>query len=281
MSAINNQLRPNSLQRLGFAVSLLVIASTVNPSFADDGGISFGGSPHLLNGHKSVSMRAENIRIDVHDQIINVDCKFVFHNDGPTCTVRMGFPDEGLGAAEPYQGFPVPTGPKLKATFKSYVSYVGGKRVPTSVVPTNDRALYWHAKTVTFPAHKDCIVRDVYTLPPGAQVTSGNGMYKQTSYILHTGASWHGPIRNAEIAVNFAPDSLIEPIKLVALKSLSQQDLARVSWSELPKGALVYDCDIPPKVSGQTLNFSRSNFKPTKLDDIRLFYAFRMLTNKN
>ncbi len=115
----------------------ITAAANPSPSSADDGGISFGGSPHLLKGHKSVSMRTEQIRIDVHEKIINVDCKFVFHNDGPACTVRMGFPDEGLGAAEPYQGFPVPTGAKLKATFESYVSYVDGKKLARhSFLPT-------------------------------------------------------------------------------------------------------------------------------------------------
>lgn len=77
---------------------------------ADDGGISFGGSPHLLRGHNSVSMTSEKVSIAVHKNLIKVDCSFVFHNGGPTCVVRMGFPDQGLGAAEPYQGEAVPSG---------------------------------------------------------------------------------------------------------------------------------------------------------------------------
>src|SRR5271168_2104093 len=93
------------------SLGMLVAASAIVAPLAraDDGGISFGGNPHLMNGHATVAMKDEVVKMDVHDKVIKVDCKFLFHNSGPTCTVRMGFPDQGLGAAEPYQGDPVPT----------------------------------------------------------------------------------------------------------------------------------------------------------------------------
>ncbi len=265
------------------AVSLISILSLValeqQAVFADDGGISFGGSPHLLKSHATVSMKSEVIKIDVHDKKIAVDCYFVFHNDGPACTVRMGFPDQGLGAAEPYQGEEVPKGPGLHATFLTYDSYVDGKKVPTTLLPTNDRSLYWHAKTVRFKAQGDTIIRDVYTLPPGAQVTSGNGMYMQTYYVLHTGASWHGPIEKAEISVKFAPDAVAVPIRVQSLKALPGHDLAHLDWTKLPKGTVVYEGLTEAKQDGQTLKFVRTNFRPTVKDDIHLYYAYRQLTN--
>jgi hypothetical protein len=250
-----------------------------NKVAADDGGISFGGSPHLLNGHPSVAMVREAVHIDVHKEVITVDCNFVFHNSGPVCTVRMGFPDEGLGAAEPYQGDPVPTGPDLKATFLSYDSYVDGKKVPTKLVPTNDRTLYWHTKNVTFKPNSDCIIRDVYTLKPGGQVTSGNGLYQQTSYVLHTGASWHGPIGKADITIKFEPDTESVPIKLQALSALHEHDLSRLDWAKLPAGTVVYEGPCAAKAQGQTMSFTKTNFTPTKKDDIRVYYAYRSLTN--
>jgi hypothetical protein len=70
-------------------------------SFANDGGIAFGGSPGLLNGHPSVSMSSELIRIEVSKLELKADCTFVFVNHGPACEVRMGFPDQGLGALDP------------------------------------------------------------------------------------------------------------------------------------------------------------------------------------
>jgi hypothetical protein len=264
------------------AISLLFAALLVfvaPAAVADDGGISFGGSPHLLKGHATVAMKDEVVKMDIQEKVIKVDCKFLFHNSGPACTVRMGFPDEGLGAAEPYQGDPVPTGPGLKATFLTYESWVDGKKVPTKLVPTNDRSLYWHTKTVTFKANSDCVIRDLYTLPPGAQVTSENGMYQQTYYVLHTGASWHGPIGRAEIIVNFAPGVVHAPIQLKAMNSLSDKSLEHLKWSELPEGTVIYEGPCAPKLDANNLRFVRANFLPTKSDDIHLYYAYRKLTN--
>ena len=263
------------------AVAVTFFLTLSQASQADDGGISFGGSPHLLKSHKSVSMESEVVNIDIHDKLITVDCLFVFHNQGPACTVRMGFPDHGEGASEPYQGDPVPTGPQLHATFKTYKSYVDGKLVPTKVVPTSDRSLYWHTKTVTFKANSDCIIRDIYTLPPGQQVTDENGMYTQTYYVLQTGSSWHGPIKRAEIVVKFEPDSLLAAIQLKELSSLAEHDVKRLKWSKLPAGALLYEGLCQPDLKGNTLRFVRTNFKPGSKDDVHLYYAYRKLTNMN
>jgi hypothetical protein len=258
---------------------IALFAFAAQPAFADDGGISFGGSPHLMKGHATVAMKDEVVKMDVQEKVIKVDCKFLFHNSGPACTVRMGFPDQGLGAAEPYQGDPVPIGPGLKATFLTYDSWVDGKKVSTKLVPTNDRSLYWHTKTVTFKANSDCVIRDVYTLPPGAQMTSENGSYQQTYYVLHTGASWHGPIGRAEIIITFAPQVVSTPIQLKALNSLPDKDLQHLKWSELPKGTIIYEGSCTPKLDGNSLHFVRASFRPTKSDDIHLYYGFHMTTN--
>lgn len=255
------------------------LAIIVQAARADDGGISFGGSPHLLKGHATVAMKSEVVKMDVHDKVIKVDCRFLFHNSGPACTVRMGFPDEGTGAAEPYQGFPVPRGPNLRATFLSYESWVNGKKVATKLIPTNDRSLYWHTKVVTFKANSDSVIRDVYTLPPGAQATSENGLYWQTGYVMHTGASWHGPIERAEIIVNMGPDVVKAPIQLKALNSLPEKKIEHLKWSTLPEGTVIYDGLCCPKVDGNTLRFVRTNFRPTTNDDIHLCYGYHPLTN--
>ncbi len=259
-------------------MSLTLAIAFAGSARCDDGGISFGGNPHLLKGHPSIAMQSEVVNMVIGKELIKVDCKFVFHNSGPACVVRMGFPDEGQGAEEPYQGDPVPTGPGLKATFLSYDSYVDGKKVATKLVPTNDRTLYWHTKNVSFPAKSDRIIRDVYTLKPGGQVTSENGLYQQTYYVLHTGASWRGPIGKAEIVVNFAPDVQTVPIKLRALSSFSG-DLPHLKWSQLPAGTIVYEGLSEPKVQDRQLRFVKDNFKPTKKDDVHLYYAYRQLTN--
>jgi len=262
------------------AMGGLLLACIASASRADDGGISFGGSPHLLKGHASVAMKNEVVTMDVGKEKIKVDCKFLFHNSGPDSTVRVGFPDQGEGSMEPYQGEDVrPKGKDLKATFLTYDSWVDGKKVQTELVPTDDRTLFWHAKTVNFKANKDCAIRDVYTLMPGAQVTNENGMYQQTSYVLHTGASWHGPIGRAEIIVNFDPAVIGGPIKLKAYSSLPVKKFYELKWSTLPAGTVIYDGPCAPKLEGNTLRFVVNNLKPTKKDDVHLYYAYRKLAN--
>lgn len=259
------------------SLTVALAIALANPAAkADDGGISFGGSPSLLKGHKTVSMKSEVIKMEIHKESIKVDCLFVFHNDGPACTVRMGFPDQGVGAQEPYQGEPLPS-KNLKATFTSYESYVDGKKVPTTLVPTDDRTIFWHTKTVTFKAKKDCIIRDVYTLPPGEQVTTDEGSYYQTYYILHTASSWKGPIGNAKIEVTFAPDSVKPPLVLKNRRELKDQDLDHVAWPKQPKGVIFYEATSVPKVNAATIIFDKSNFRPTEKDDIHLFYGYRKL----
>jgi hypothetical protein len=147
------------------------------------------------------------------------------------------------------------------------------------LVPTNDRSLYWHTKTVTFKGKSDCLIRDVYTLKPGAQVTSENGLYQQTSYVLHTGASWHGPIGKAEITFKFEPSAVSVPIKVKGLNELPAPDLLHLKWSELPAGTVVWEGCCEPKVQGQTMQFLKTNFIPTTKDDIRVYYAYKKLTN--
>jgi hypothetical protein len=261
---------------LTLLTSLCAASFSTSTALADDGGISFGGNPTLLTGHKSVSMKSEVIKMEIHKESIKVDCLFVFHNDGPDATVRMGFPDRGEGAQIPYEGEPLPT-KNLKATFTSYDSWVDGKKVPTKLIPTDDRSIFWHTKTVNFKANKDCVIRDVYTLPPGQQVTTDNGMYYQTYYILHTAASWKGAIGDAKIEVTFAPDSVKPPLVLKDRKQLKDQDLDHVGWPKQPAGVVFYEAPCVPTVKGSTITFVKSNLRPTKKDDIHLFYGYRTL----
>jgi hypothetical protein len=243
---------------LNAAKLVALLLPLVSPfAHADDGGISFGGSPHLLEGHATIALKDEVVKMDVSEKTIKVDCKFLFHNDGPACTVRV----------DP------------KATFITYESWVDGKKVNTEVVATNDRSLYWHTKTVTFKANSDCIIRDLYTLPPGAQVTNENGGYQQTYYVLHTGASWHGPIGRAEIIVNFAPGLVAKPMQVKALSSVTKLRPSELKWSTLPQRVVLYEGLSQPKVEANTLRFVRTNFKPTKQDDVHLYYGYKQLTN--
>lgn len=134
------------------SVLLLMLAGPIglDPARADDGGVSFGGSPRLLSGHKTASMQSEVIRMNVGAQNVRVDCQFVFQNAGPACTVRMGFFDEGRGSEDPDQEMD-PAHPKPPhGTFTSYASFVDGARVRTQTVRAEKEGDFWHVKTVRF-----------------------------------------------------------------------------------------------------------------------------------
>ncbi len=55
---------PNTL--IGICLSLATAAS------ANDGGIAYGGSPRLLNGHPTISMRSEVVRMTVGENTVTV-----------------------------------------------------------------------------------------------------------------------------------------------------------------------------------------------------------------
>src|SRR5205085_272313 len=74
--------------RATFAVIAIGTLLLVATARANDGGIAFGGSPGLLEGHQSVSMANEVVRMTVGDENATVDCRFVFKNNGPACVAR-------------------------------------------------------------------------------------------------------------------------------------------------------------------------------------------------
>ena len=75
-------------------------------SIANGSAMTNGGSPQMLEGHPTVQMESEVIRITVGKETVRAGCRFVFHNFSPVCTVRMGFPDEGCdGGPESPRGW--------------------------------------------------------------------------------------------------------------------------------------------------------------------------------
>ncbi len=77
----------------------LFVISTLSLAFGDDAAITWSGSPKMLSGHPTVRMVSEKIILNVTpltgdaEGHTDADCTFVFKNDGPACSVRIGFPD--------------------------------------------------------------------------------------------------------------------------------------------------------------------------------------------
>ncbi len=249
------------------------------PVRADDGGIAWGGSPKLLSTHPSVSMQSEVIRITLNNDTETVDCNFVFKNNGMATTVRMGFPDGADGTMDAEEEVDTQADPNwrkkpMQPLFTSFKSWVNGVPTKTTLIRADEPGNYWHAKSVFFPQSSTRIVRDLYTLPVGGSIMgSGSGSFSEASYILHTGASWHGPIGRIEVDVTFNTTVGAKTVIPVALKSLPNPNVA--DWSQLKRGTVIYSGPSVPTANGKTLRFVRTNCTPTEKDDILLWFSPR------
>ncbi len=260
--------------------SALLLGLCYTTSLANDGGIAQGGNPRLLHGHPTVSMESEVIRIKVGKKKITVDCAFVFNNSSPACTARMGFPDIGAGANDPdEENGPDPMKTPPRTTFLSFKSDIDGRSIPTKLIRANEPGHFWHAKNVTFPAHKKTIVHDVYTQYLGGGLVDaqgGGGSVSHVSYILHTGASWRGNIKRSEVLVTFEDGAFPAKPQLIPLSKVAKGDDGRSLKSALPApNAIVWKGCAKPTLQGKTLRFVRTNWKPKVKDDIDLYVGYK------
>ncbi len=268
-------------------VSLGALYGVPMQAFANDGGLSMGGSPRLLSRHPSVTMTSEVINIVVYkDRWYKVDCQFVFTNSGPACTVRMGFPDEGEGVndpdeeADPKEVLNTPP----HTTFMSFRSYVDGKRVATKLIRANEEGHYWHTKLVRFPAHSVRRIRDVYTQGSGVGVFTleggKNGYAAQVAYILHTGSSWHDSIGRSEVNVTFRADRMPQSSRVLAVDKVARTDSHDLRVKSIDTKTIVWQGPCTPQIHGKTLHFVRTNWRPTAKDDLFLTYDYQVMQGK-
>ena len=243
---------------------------------ANDGSIAWGGSPQLLSSHPSVAMQSEVIVMNIGKENVTVDCRFVFKNYGKATTVRMGFPDAGSGDTAFQDEYEDPKPKAAPTGFTSFKSWVDGAPAKTTAIRSGTSGLTWHAKTVYFPALSTRIVRDLYTVPVGGQF-SRNRIYSQTSYTLHTGASWRGAIGRSEVIVNFINTGGADILRPLDLKATRAKYATDIEWSKLPRGTILYRGPVAPTTKGRTLRFVRTNWNPRESDDIWLAFNPRGL----
>ena len=263
------------------ASALIVCALWLStPAHGDDATLSFGGSPQLLRSHPSVVMTNEVVNVDIADRSVRVDCRFVFTNLGRGCKVRMGFPDEGTGSADRSDkpGFDQPGPPK--ELFTSFQSWVNGRPVRTHLVRSGSNGSAWHVKTVDFPGHSVLHIRDVYTHRLGGgdgSVGDRTFWADRVGYVLHTGASWHGRIGRSEIRVNFPHRRLPGTPKPIHVSRISRKNDELELNSFMPgRNDVVWKGPCVPTVTGRTLVFVRTNWRPKMRDDILLGFGYRI-----
>jgi hypothetical protein len=164
-------------------------------------------------------MWSEKVDLDVHAKFDRTVATFEFKNSGPACTVRMGFPDFGLWAYDyPHK--------KPETIFKTFQSYVDGKPVATKLELGADEREQWRVKDVWFPEDGTVTVEEEYTTEVGG--IADKVVMAAAAYIVHTGASWKGPIGRADFAVHFRPDTELPTpfqVKYVANPKSPSNDL--------------------------------------------------------
>lgn len=260
---------------------LALLAFLTVAARADDGALTYGGAPRLLSKHPSIRMVSESVTIDVLKQGYRVEATFVFRNEGSACQVRMGFPDRGDGADGTVfgeetedaagKGRPRPVYEGLEG----FASSVDGKKAITKLVPDGQGSQSWHTKTVAFGRNQTRTVRVRYLADGGGATASGAGYLRELGYVLHTGASWKGPIGYAAVLVRFAPGTLKGPMlrfdarKLGRLSPFDLTDLRR-----RPKGTVFWKGPARPRKTANSLLFVRRDFEPRERDDIDLWFGF-------
>lgn len=236
---------------------------------ANDGWIGHTGTPRIEGKHPSIRMVDEVITIRIGRETMTADCRFTFKNDGASTTARIGFPDVYGNVEE---------GEKARSVYKSFVSYVDGRRVRTKFM-TQTNPENWQVKSVRFAKGQTRKVRNVYTLDLGILSLSGPGLKDQAprtrmaNYVLATGRSWKGVIGKSTVIFEFEKSSLAQTPLRVAEWTQDAKYGESVFWSK-NKNLILWNGPVTPKVAGRKLTFIRKNWEPTEGDDINLNFGF-------
>ena len=105
---------------------------------------------------------------------------------------------------------------------------------------------------------------------------------------MHTGASWHGEITRSVISVTLHRKDVKPPIHPLRLAEAvdTTTEPGDSNSADLPEGArvkktatgrVVYRGMAEPRVTGRTLRFVRSNWKPAVKDDLRIWFGYSSL----
>lgn len=218
------------------AVAGLVLAMLPYAAQADDASLGAVGYGVVPLDNDQVTMAAERVDAEIRGDRAWVTCVFTFTNTGPPTEVLMGFPqaDSTRGESE-------------LVDFRAFVDEV---EIPVAFrhdTQTQARSEYpvagWHTFTVAFAPGQTHIVRNTYH-GRLTRVSNGGRIFE---YILHTGATWKGPIGQADIVVRWQRD----------------RDVAPESLSAHPTGYAK---------GRRELRWHFSNFEPSREDDIGVHF---------
>ncbi len=249
----------------------LLVFLGISTALADDGALFDLGAPRMMHGESSIRMVREYVHATTHRDYSHVYCRFVFKNEGPAANVRIGFPDGNE------QGFE--EGNERYPAFSHFVSTVDGRVVRTRVeiTKTEQIAPTFHVKTVRFAKGQTRVIEDWYDCPFGGGATSTKPAVDKEifynscfQYTMESGASWKGTIGSAVVEVEFLAKALSQPKLIPNSESINPRETTRIG--PIPKNWVAWSAFAIPHLRGRVVRFSRRNFKPTKNDNVVLWF---------
>jgi hypothetical protein len=218
-----------------------------------------GAQPRMLGSRQNVSIESEMVKLAVHGDRVETDCRFVFANHGGACDVNIGFPD--LGAT-------------VHDTFQCFVSGKSVKTNRVAGVTPEDCSL---CENVAFDAHGKKLVRVVFTAPLSPEPVSEHS--SEATYQFPVNASWPGKIGRANISVVIEPDTHVAAPLHMMFGDLSTGTGQNACVEQLQKkGGIAVMSSLRPVVHGRTLLFVRKNWQPTDLDNVQVVFATKEST---
>ena len=164
------------------------------PVLANDSAITgVGGSLTLLKGeHKTIRMVREKVAMNLGPKDYEVTVDFVFTNDGPATTVKMGFPESGSGDVQRSN----------KSQMLAFATWVDGIKTAAKWVAVRNEnedeyEAHW-VKDVRFGKGQTHKIRVSYRSEYGGSAT--NGLRTFVGYHF-TGANWKGKVDESELTV--------------------------------------------------------------------------------
>jgi len=156
------------------------------------------GAVAPMGNHPTVRMVREKVDAKLDLFSAQVRCEFVFKNEGPATTVKMGFPEQG------YEYDPdgdKQSKPVKGSGYKGFRSWVDGKPVSTKFMFSYQgefapEYLAWSVKDVKFGAGQTRTVVNKYECQA---FVLGEEFF---CYVLRTGRNWKGKIGQAVITVD-------------------------------------------------------------------------------
>jgi len=193
-----------------WCIAVMILLLSCIHSIANDGRVEGEGGRMRLAADETTSVRMvrETINIEVYPRYYDVTVDFVFHNEGPSTHVRMGFPESGGGDGVDGR----------KSRFISFHSLVDGSpiHVKRQIVHHGVNYLALWVKPVYFHSGQTHNIRVKYRSKPGE--VAGEGNYVDYNF---TGGNWKGNVAESQLFVTLhLPGTVLTTMGLPSANSM-------------------------------------------------------------